>query len=319
MDGMNELDDILRRFQNGNLSAEVALMELLATSEDLGRVEAAVADSAPLKALFTTHAAGCARIVDMLKSNMDSSAPAQSATEGVEFARRLFDYSVSQNEETSVAMYSLGSPDILRAATAEVIASLTLTPSLRVAEIGCGIGRFLTALSPKVKSLHGLDVSPGMVEVARRRTADCPNVTVSVSSGRDLMPLGDGEVDLLLAIDVFPYLVQAGVVDEIAAEIKRVLAPGGVLSLMQFSYRDDIDLDRREFEALADRHGLIVTVAGEPHLGLWNRHDFGLRRPHITPPAPPRKIKCAPIMIAVCPRGASDGRSTNESAGSTPK
>jgi ubiquinone/menaquinone biosynthesis C-methylase UbiE len=66
-----------------------------------------------------------------------------------------------------VALYSLGSPDILDRATSEIVARLAewelLRLDLMVLDIGCGIGRVERALAPHVGAITGIDVSPCMI------------------------------------------------------------------------------------------------------------------------------------------------------------
>ena len=147
-----------------------------------------------------------------------------------------------------------------------------------VLEIGCGIGRFERAVAARVKEAHGIDVSGEMVRVAQRRCAGLPNVHLAKSSGRDLGMFGDERFDLVFAVDTFPYLVQSGaaLVERHFAESRRVLKPRGELVILNYSYADDVEADRRDVRRLADRHGFEVLVDGErlfehlrQHLGVF--------------------------------------------------
>ena len=94
----------------------VALMEMLIGLEDTARIEEWLSRhptssaARSIATLLRENDAGCDRIVQMLRSNVDTDEPAESVEEGLEFCRRLFDWSVQQSEEASVALYSLGSP-----------------------------------------------------------------------------------------------------------------------------------------------------------------------------------------------------------------
>jgi len=61
---------------------------------------------------------------------MDSPDPAPSVEEGIAFCERLFDWSVQQSEEASVALYSLGNPELLERATREIVVQLELVGEL---------------------------------------------------------------------------------------------------------------------------------------------------------------------------------------------
>jgi SAM-dependent methyltransferase len=271
------LADIVARWRRGERSAEITLLHLLIASEDVDDARAAVADAPALAALLDEHELGCQRICVMLASGVDRDEPAASVDEGLAFARHLFDWAVVRNEETSVAMYSLGSPAILARATDEVIALLdgwgVLTPTTRALELGCGIGRLLPPIAARVANVVGIDLSPRMVEAARRR---CPGIAIEGCTGRDLAGHADGSRDLVLAVDSFPYVVQAGeaLVEALFSEIHRVLAPGGAFALLGYSYRDDDAADRADVARLADAHGFTLRVAGEHPFALWDSMAF---------------------------------------------
>ena len=276
---------IVARYVAGAISAEIALMELLIEHEDAAAVARIVADVPVLRDLCARHASGADRVAAMLRSGPDTSEPAATVEAGIAHARQLFDWSVQQSEEASVALYSLGSAEVLDRATAELVALYRargwLGAHRAVLQIGCGIGRLERAFAPLVREAHGIDVSPRMIDAARRRCADLPNVTLAVTDGRDLTAYADARFDLVHAIDTFPYLVQAGMplVATHVQEIARVLVPGGDLVIGNWSYRDDLERDRAEVAQLARLAGLDVIVAGERPLALWDGAMFHLRRP----------------------------------------
>lgn len=192
----------------------------------------------------------------------------------------VFDRLATVAPDAGVALYALGDADLTARATAEVVDRLAawglLGPARDALDLGCGSGRFLRALSPRLRAVTGLDVSGGMVAEARRRCADLPNVRVAQSSGRDLSALGDDAVDLVLAVDTFPYLVGAG--EAVAAdhlrEAARVLRPGGVLLILNYSYRGDLARDRAEAARLAEAHGLRVERFAAGDFALWDGATF---------------------------------------------
>lgn len=139
------------------------------------------------------------------------------------------------------------------------------------------MGRFAEALAPHLRSVLGLDLSAGMVEEARRRSRRA-NVRFAVGTGRDLAGVADASVDLVLAADVFPYLVGAGLADRHVAEIARVLRPGGAAAVLNYSYRGDPEADGRDLAASAARHGLSPERAGGRPFRLWDASAFLLRR-----------------------------------------
>ena len=279
-----ELRAITDAHARGAVSGPVALMRMLIASENVDRVAAAASPHPELAALLAEHRQGCARIAGMLQSGVDSPAPAASVEEGIAFATRLFDWSVEQNEESSVALYSLGSPEVLDAATAEVVERMDrwglLGADRRLLQIGCGIGRLERALCGHVAEAHGVDVSARMIAAARRRCAGLDGVFFHHTDGRDLRRFADASFDVVYAVDSFPYLVQAGMalLDAHFLESARVLAPGGALAIFQLSYRDDRAADVADVARLAAAHGLEVEVEAAAPFRIWDAPGWLLRR-----------------------------------------
>lgn len=197
----------------------------------------------------------------------------------------VFDRLAASAPDPGSALYALGSPDLLDRATAEVVSRLAdwgcVGPDLAALEIGCGSGRFVAALAPLMASVTGLDVSAGMIGQARRRCAGLANVRLLAGSGRDLARIDDASLDLVLASDVFPYLV--GISDALAAhhvaEAARVLRPGGRLVVFNYSYRGDPARDARDFIEAAEHAGLRPERLGERGLDLWDGLAFTACKP----------------------------------------
>ena len=57
-----------------------------------------------------------------------------------------------------------------------------------------------------------------------------------------------------------------------------MLAPGGHLLILNFSYRGDAEADRREVEDLAARHGFKVQRMTQGDFALWDAATFLLRK-----------------------------------------
>ena len=195
--------------------------------------------------------------------------------------RTSFDRLAIAAPEAGVALYALGDPDLLAAATAEVVDALRASDLLGrdrdALDLGCGMGRFSEALAPHMRSVLGLDLSPGMVEEARRRSRH-DTVRYAVGNGRDLDGVPDASMHLVLAADVFPYLVEAGLAEHHVAEIGRVLRPGGAAAILNHSYRGDAARDRADLATAASRHDLVLEGAGERPFRLWDAAVFVLRR-----------------------------------------
>ncbi len=295
--------DILVRCLSGSLSPAVALMRLLIETEDAAAVRATVdevtrraahvsraTDSLlrdrvdDLTQLLVENEPGCEQIARMLRSDVDSPAPAKSVEEGIAFCERLFDWSVEQSEEASVALYSLGNPQLLGRATREIIAQLelwnVLSQKRAVLDIGCGIGRVAAELSPRVREVHGIDVSGKMIDAATRRYGKLQNARFQKGNGRDLSEFGDQTFEAAIAVDTFPYLNQSGsdLVRTFFAESWRVLRQGGDLVILNYSYRGDDASDIADVARLAGEMGFEVMVGGDRPFVLWDGLAFHLRK-----------------------------------------
>jgi ubiquinone/menaquinone biosynthesis C-methylase UbiE len=122
----------------------------------------------------------------------------------------------------------------------------------------------------------GIDVSNGMLQEARRRNTASANVFFALTDGQGLHCIADDSCDLILAVDSFPYLVQAGVADACVADIRRVLRDGGNLAILNLSYRDMPERDRTDAQDWCRRYGFSLSCAGCAPFRLWDGVAFVL-------------------------------------------
>ncbi len=273
------------------MPANVALMQLLieapsrtAAAEALALVpvlDPGLATSvAAVEDLYLAHPDAW-QVVHGIAESVDHLASGGTADETLDHWRRAFDRLAETAPEAGVALYALGSADLLDAATAEVIDALQawglIGPRHDVFDLGCGIGRFATALAPRVRSVLGSDISDRMVAEARRRNQHA-NVRFIQGSGRDLTGVATLGYDLVLAADVFPYLVGAGLADRHIGDIARVLRPGGAAVILNYSYRGDAERDLRELTASAELYGLAMTAPVTSGFRLWDAAIYRLAK-----------------------------------------
>ncbi|TMJ58644.1 MAG: class I SAM-dependent methyltransferase, partial [Alphaproteobacteria bacterium] len=172
------------------------------------------------------------------------------------------------------------SPATLDRATAELVSRLDewglLGPDIIALDIGCGIGRLETALASRLRAITGVDLSPGMIEEARRRCAGLVNVDVAVCDGTGLAAFAGRDYDLILAVDAFPYLVAAdpALAGRHVADAAQLLPAGGALVILNYSYRGDLDADRNAVADLASRYGFTVLRNGTRDFTLWDGATF---------------------------------------------
>jgi ArsR family transcriptional regulator len=155
-----------------------------------------------------------------------------------------------------------------------------------VADLGCGTGPALVELAPAVRRVIGIDREPRMIEAARARTHELPNVEVR-QGGLEALPLEDGEIDAATCM-----LVLHHVPDPSAAfrEVRRVLRPGGRLVLI-----DMIAHDREDWARAMGHHHLGFD---EATLVGW-ASEGGLRPSSVRPLPPAPEAQGPPLFLAV--------------------
>jgi 2-polyprenyl-3-methyl-5-hydroxy-6-metoxy-1,4-benzoquinol methylase len=283
----------LVRFLTGEASGEITLMHFASQFGDarlLGPILATLAGAAPerkeladLLRLVETNMDHLAQVTALAKDGL-LNIPSDDG-DAVTAIREQFDRAVAVAPEASVALYSLGSADILDCATSEIVNRLAEWGLLRsdatMLDIGCGIGRIERALAPLVGTITAIDASSGMIEEARRRCGDLANVAFEQCGGRDLAKFRDRSFDLVLAVDSFPYLYAADpeIITRHLEDCARVLRPNGTLVILNFSYRGDEEADRRDIERLAAANGFSIRRAGTRDFTLWDGLTFLLTLP----------------------------------------
>jgi len=153
---------------------------------------------------------------------------------------------------------------------------LALLPrDLKVADLGCGTGDTLLALSPVVSQVLGVDREPAMLAVARERLEGAENVELREGSLEEL-PIEDGAVHAALLMLVLHSVDSPAAVLSEAARILR--ADGQVVVL------DAVAHDR---EAYRRQMGHVFFGFDQEQLeeharqaGLW------VDRYHALPPDP---------------------------------
>ena len=286
-----DIQRIVNRYLRAEASAPMVVMELVQLTEDPSLVARTLptlqGDPARLDELaqhLLDNEAGCNAIVRMIRQRLDSPEFAGDAEDGIERCRKLFDASVAESEESSVALYSLGSPELLAAATGEVIVVLddwgVLGSTRDALEIGCGIGRLMVPVSSRVRSVAGTDVSSGMIAVALRRLKGVARARVQLTAGQDLAEFDSGSMDLVYSVDAFPYMVLSGyrLVERHFQEVYRVLRPSGDFVLFNYSYGQSREDANRKVLALAHGAGLLVLRADEAPFQIWNGIGWLMRR-----------------------------------------
>ncbi len=106
-----------------------------------------------------------------------------------------------------------------------------------VVDLGTGTGVLLERLGPHSDRIIGIDASPEMLELARRRAEEARLAGTDLRLGTlEHLPLSDGEADAMVANLVLHHVADP---PEVFREIRRGLAGGGRLVLADLKEHDD--------------------------------------------------------------------------------
>jgi len=120
----------------------------------------------------------------------------------------------------------------------KIIQASRIKKRIKALEIGCGSGAFTTFIARAVGTegiVYALDIQPKMLEQLSNKlnidkNKDIKNITPVLASAY-VLPFPDNSLDLAYAISVFQEIPDK---NKTLKEIKRVLKPGGILSISEF-------------------------------------------------------------------------------------
>jgi ubiquinone/menaquinone biosynthesis C-methylase UbiE len=140
-------------------------------------------------------------------------------------------------------------------------------PKLRLVEAGCGPGTLWVANADRVPagwSLTLTDLSPGMVEEARRALEASGLEAEFAVAEAAALPVPDGSADLVIANGMLYHVPDRAAA---LAEFRRVLRPGGALHAWTVG-----EAHLQELDELVRRHlsGARTGGAGAQRFGLEN-------------------------------------------------
>jgi ubiquinone/menaquinone biosynthesis C-methylase UbiE len=127
------------------------------------------------------------------------------------------------------------------AATHRLVELADFDECASVFELGCGTGRFaahlLATAMPTTANYLGVDISPKMVSLARRRLGlwkeRAPALLIEPPGLQ--LPAGTGSVDRFISTYVFD-LLSPGDAQALLSEARRLLKPGGLLGLVSLTH-----------------------------------------------------------------------------------
>lgn len=123
-----------------------------------------------------------------------------------------------------------------------LLSALDVRPGQRVLEVGCGAGNILAEIQGA--ELHGVDLSPWLLEKARARLGT--RAELREGWAEDL-PYPDGHFDRVYSSEVLEHVADP---ERVLREMRRVVAPGGKVAI---SFPNEALIDRVKDVLIATR------------------------------------------------------------------
>ena len=145
--------------------------------------------------------------------------------------------------------------------TPQLVATGAPATGERVLDLACGSGSVARAVAAAVGpsgSIVGADPNPGMLAVARARGVEGETPVEWVEAPAQRLPLPDDSFDLVLCQQGLQFVPEK---EAAAAEIARVLRPGGRLALSVWSGLDANPVQRAYNESLLAHAGAAIFTA----------------------------------------------------------
>lgn len=109
-----------------------------------------------------------------------------------------------------------------------------------VLDIGCSVGRIQKYLSPYVGEMHGVDISPKAIRMAKKYCRDQKNCKFFKNNGEDLSICEDNKYDFIFSVETFGHMDIEDAFIYIV-ESFRCLKPGGSSLFQFYSYKQSYD------------------------------------------------------------------------------
>ncbi len=139
----------------------------------------------------------------------------------------------------------------------------------RVLDIGCGTGYLMLKLRKRFRraSIYGLDIAGEMLKKTRassKRTLSFGPKKGFVQGDAVYLPFRDESIDLVCSNLTLQWVVDPGAM---LSEMRRILAPGGLILFSTFGRRTLAELRQSLAEIAPERAGLVLPFPDVTSLG----------------------------------------------------
>ena len=178
-------------------------------------------------------------------------------------------------------LLSLGREGVFRE---RVLRLAHLSPGEQVLDVGCGTGTLAIAAKRQVGTrgtVYGVDASPEMLARANKKARKAAVEIVFKNALVEALPFSDGQFDVVLSTVMLHHL-PGKLRRQCAAEIRRVLKPGGRVLAVDFGTSPS---QKRGIVAHFHRHGHIslaeiVAIFSEAGLDIDESGGAGISDLH---------------------------------------
>jgi len=136
-----------------------------------------------------------------------------------DYVRSVFDQYASKFDEALAAL-SYTAPEMLAREVERLCRARGRTAQFgTMLDLGCGTGLSGAPFRPLVEWMEGVDLSPGMVERARKKNLYDKLEAGDLTEALDRYSLADARFNLILAADVFVYCADLTLIGSLVAQI----------------------------------------------------------------------------------------------------
>jgi SAM-dependent methyltransferase len=155
-----------------------------------------------------------------------------------------------------------------------------LPPSGRILEVGCATGRYTVALATKGYRMTSVDLTPELVEMAKRNIAEAgvqANVSTCVADGRDLSDVPGRDFDAGLLMGPLYHLIEREDRQRAIREVVERLRPGAPFFSSHISRFGALPDILKKLPQFVDREEAVESYLAHGHEGDLHPRDGSFR------------------------------------------